>query len=152
MVCYLMRLMFQTVTSGEACAVYGRISDPNLENLDETSFNTHRKYGRMLLFFTVATVILIEIGVIVSGNAQWDIFFFIHLVFAIPYLKITGVSKYHFKRPENPPPQTLGLCLPVMFHRHHLHRHLLLKEVARKTGAVSETVLQTKDRNKILFF
>ena len=42
---------------------------------------------------------------------------FRHTVF-----KITGASKYHFKRPENPPPQTLGLCLPVLFHRYHLHR------------------------------
>ncbi|MDP3731179.1 MAG: hypothetical protein Q8R34_01645 [bacterium] len=80
--------MFQTLLSGDTCAVYGRISDPSLENLDESSLNSHRKCARILLFFTIVNVILIEVGVIVSGNAQWDLLFFIHLLFAVPYLKL----------------------------------------------------------------
>ena len=83
-----MRLMFKTLISGDRCAIYGRVSDLGLENLDEASFSNHRKNGRILLFFTIATVILIEIGVIVSGNAKWDLLFFIHLLFAVPYLKL----------------------------------------------------------------
>lgn len=75
LVIVLAETMVRTIRTGRLFKQFQR---------SDSALNRHKKYARALLFFTTIAVVVIEIGVIVTGR-EWDFFTAVHLLFALPF-------------------------------------------------------------------
>lgn len=78
LVIVLAETMVRTIRSGRLFRQFQR---------SDSALQRHKKCARALLFFTIAVVFGVEIGVIIAGR-EWDFQTAIHLLFALPF----GVS------------------------------------------------------------